>query len=51
MKNRVKKFRDFDEEFYEDAREERRRHLGEKRMRNAIRQRDLNQLLEIEDEY
>lgn len=51
MKNRVKKFRDFDEEFYEGDREERRRHLGEKRMRNAIRQRDLNQLLEIEDGY
>ena len=51
MKNKFKKFREFDEDFIDEERDEKRRKLNEKRMRNAIRQRDLNQLLEIEDEY
>lgn len=51
MKNRVKKFRDFDEELYDEGRDERRQRLREKHMRNAIRQQNLDQLLEIEDEY
>lgn len=51
MKNKFKKFREFDEDIFEEERDEKRRRLNEKRMRNAIRTRDLNQLLEIEDEY
>lgn len=51
MKNKFKKFREFDEDYIDEERDEKRRRLTEKRMRNAIRQRDLDRLLEIEDDY
>ena len=51
MKNKFKKFREFDEDCYEEERRERRRRLNEKRMKSAIRALDLDSLLQIEDEF
>lgn len=51
MKTKFKKFREFDEDYYEEERGEKRRRLNEKRMRSAIRTLDLDSLLQIEDEY
>jgi hypothetical protein len=49
---KFKKFKDFDDDFYEsEEREDRRHRLSEKRMRQALRARNVDELINIEDDY
>lgn len=45
---KYKKFKEYDEEMFV-MREDRGQHLKEKRIRSALRSRDFNQLLDMDD--
>lgn len=47
---KFKKFSEYDEDLYED-RSDRRRHLKEKRMQSALRSKNIDQLIDMDDEY
>ena len=47
---RIKKFRDYEEDYSGDK-EDRRRHLNEKRMRSALKSKDYSKLIDIEEDY
>lgn len=45
---KFKKFKEYDDDMYE-SREDRGQHLKEKRIRSALRSRDFDQLIDMED--
>ena len=47
---KFKKFKEYDEDTQAD-RDDRRHRLNEKRMRQALRSRNYDQLIDIEDDY
>ena len=48
---RIKKFRDYEEEYAGSDKEDRRHHLNEKRMRAALKSKDYSKLIDIEEDY
>ena len=47
---KFKKFKDFDDDYMTEGREDRHLRLQEKRMRQALRARDISQLIDFEDD-
>lgn len=48
---RIKKFRDYEEEFDGGSKEDRRHRLSEKRLRSALKSKDYSKLIDIEEDY